>query len=164
MCQSMTTLHRVPTAYSILVSQDSLSANPNRTNKACAYMPLPLSRTKLPLDLTSPEGKSWHVPINMTSLHRVPTACTIFVSQDSLSANPNRMDKAADVRKIERQRQLTVKRMTKVRAHLTKLGGEAHGGGTRSGGACGGAQGSGARGGEAQGGGARGCAQGGVAW
>ena len=48
-----------------------------------------LSRSLLSLDLALPEGKSWRVPINMTSLHRVPTACSILVSQDSQSANPS---------------------------------------------------------------------------
>ena len=69
------------------------------------------------------------------------------------------MDKAADVRKKKRQRQLTLKKMTKARTHLTELGG-----GTR-GGAYGGAHGrahGGARGGAC--GGVRGGDRGGVGW
>ena len=90
---NMTSRHRVSTACSILVSQDSQSANPNRTDKAGASGSL-LSRSLLSLDLALPEGKSWRVPINLTSLHRVPTAFSILVSQDSQSANLNRTDKA----------------------------------------------------------------------
>jgi len=50
----------------------------------------------VPEDLALPEGKSWRVSINMTSLYRVSTACSILVSQDSQSADPNRTDKAVD--------------------------------------------------------------------
>jgi len=62
------------------------------------------SRTVLSLiDLSWSRSKSWHAPINMASLYRVPTTCSILVSHGYQSGNPNRVDKAADVRKIKRQ-------------------------------------------------------------
>ena len=75
-----------------LEALDLSFSNPLQADK-CAS----ISSTAQSLDLASPEGKSWRAPINMTSLHRVSTACSILVSQDSQSANLNRTDKSVDV-------------------------------------------------------------------
>ncbi len=50
------------------------------SNPLQADMCASISSTSQSLDLALPEGKSWRVPINMTSLHRVPTACSILVN------------------------------------------------------------------------------------
>ena len=85
---NMASLHRVTTACSILVSQDSQSADPNRTEKVHAPMYPSFSGAVVPQDLALPEGKSRREPIYMTSLYRVVlTACSILVSQDSQSAH-----------------------------------------------------------------------------
>jgi len=76
------------------------------------------------LNLASPEGKSWHVPISMASLHRVSTACLIFVSQDSQSANSNRTDKAVDACGQKRKRQLKAETITKAWGKLIEVTGD----------------------------------------
>jgi hypothetical protein len=88
---------------------DALNLSFTKPPLADSSATLLFSRTILSLiDLSWSRSKSWRAPINMTSLYWVPTPCSIFVSHGYQSGNPNRMDKAADVRKMKRQQQLTV--------------------------------------------------------